>query len=175
MSLQKKTSDLLMIVLSFSIISAGYAFSNAAWAAEAAPDTGTVTAKKDPTTQIEPTKAPTELIEGESGITKLDENSAKSSDKNSDKNSDKSLGKSSEKMPDEVLDKVLEASTKGSESQVTDVSDLTKAKPEAKEAVPEAAPTETEQNKPTLSERVQIFIPSEDIDTEKAVAFPTNI
>ena len=35
--------------------------------------------------------------------------------------------------------------------------------------------TNTTDEKPTLSERVQIFIPSEEIDTEKAVAFPTNI
>ena len=39
----------------------------------------------------------------------------------------------------------------------------------------ESPRTNTTDEKPTLSERVQIFIPSEEIDTEKAVAFPTNI
>ncbi|MFT6432016.1 MAG: hypothetical protein ACJAVI_000051 [Candidatus Azotimanducaceae bacterium] len=125
--------DLLMIVLSFCTISFGYAFLNEARASEATPATDET--KKDPTTKIEPTKVPLELIKDEPDITKPDE------------------------------------STEVSEGQVADVSDLTKAK----ETMPKATPTETEPEKTTLSERVQIFIPSEDIDTEKAVAFPTNI
>ena len=48
--------------------------------------------------------------------------------------------------------------------------------PKADSAPRDESPrTNTEDEKPTLSERVQIFIPSEEIDTEKAVAFPTNI
>ncbi len=39
----------------------------------------------------------------------------------------------------------------------------------------EAAKTDAIEAPATLRERVQIFIPSEEIDTEKAVAFPTNI
>lgn len=132
MSLQKKMPNLLIIVLSFCIISFGYAFSNEARASEAT--TATDETKKDPTTKIEPAKVPPELIEDEPDITKPDER------------------------------------TKESEGQLADVSDLNK-----EEAMPEATPTETKPEKTTLSERVQIFIPSEDIDTEKAVAFPTNI
>ena len=48
--------------------------------------------------------------------------------------------------------------------------------PKADSASEDGRPkTNTTDEKPTLSERVQIFIPSEEIDTEKAVAFPTNI
>lgn len=149
MSRQNKSPDFLMFVLSFGIISALYALSSETSASEAAPDTDidTKTIKLDPITKIEPANAPTELIEDKPDITKPDENANKN--------------------PDE--------DTKGSESQMTDVSDITKTKPEAQETLLEAAPSESEQRKPTLSERVQIFIPSEDIDTEKAVAFPTNI
>jgi len=38
-----------------------------------------------------------------------------------------------------------------------------------------ATKVESDKSKPTLSKRIQIFIPSEEIDTAKAVAFPTNI
>ena len=133
MSQHKKMRDLLMLVLSFCIISFGYAFPNEARASEATPAKDET--KKDPKTRIEPTKLPPELIEDEPDITKPDE------------------------------------SAKVSEGQVANASDLTKAK----ETMLEATATETEPEKTTLSERVQIFIPSEDIDTEKAVAFPTNI
>ena len=47
-------------------------------------------------------------------------------------------------------------------------------KPEQSETQSDAGAVPAKK-KPTLSERVQIFIPSEEIDTEKAVAFPTNI
>jgi len=50
--------------------------------------------------------------------------------------------------------------------------------PDTPEAETTPAPVigvKPEQKKPSLSERVQTFIPSEEIDTEKAVAFPTNI
>jgi hypothetical protein len=133
MSQHKKMPNILIIVLSFCIISFGYAFSNEAWASEATAATDEM--KKDPTTKIEPAKVPPELFEDEPDITKPDER------------------------------------TKESEDQLADVSDLNKEE----EAMPEATPTETKPEKTTLSERVQIFIPSEDIDTEKAVAFPTNI
>ena len=54
--------------------------------------------------------------------------------------------------------------------------EVVSSNPKADSASEDGRPkTNTTDEKPTLSERVQIFIPSEEIDTEKAVAFPTNI
>ena len=54
--------------------------------------------------------------------------------------------------------------------------EVVSSNPKADSAPEDERPkTNTTDEKPTLSERVQIFIPSEEIDTEKAVAFPTNI
>ena len=54
--------------------------------------------------------------------------------------------------------------------------EVVSSNPKADSASEDGRPkTNTTNEKPTLSERVQIFIPSEEIDTEKAVAFPTNI
>ena len=54
--------------------------------------------------------------------------------------------------------------------------EVVSSNPKADSAPEDGRPkTNTTDEKPTLSERVQIFIPSEEIDTEKAVAFPTNI
>ena len=54
--------------------------------------------------------------------------------------------------------------------------EVVSSNPKADSASEDGRPkTNTTNEKTTLSERVQIFIPSEEIDTEKAVAFPTNI
>ena len=54
--------------------------------------------------------------------------------------------------------------------------EVVSSNPKADSAPEDERPkTNTTDEKPSLSERVQIFIPSEEIDTEKAVAFPTNI